>query len=245
MFFDLQTWLLVALAAFAGAVLGGVGGFGTGVVLTAVLTPLIGIKAVVPVLAVAGVVINGGRFWFYRRFVHWPSVRRLLLPALPCLLIGTQLYAKLDAEALGLLIGGVVILSVPMRRVLKARQIVVGPHGLALGGGLFGFVNGFASGMGVLLVSFLYGAGLAGTTVLATDALVSISIDLLRAMLFGRFALLDAGSALLGLAIGLLTLPGSWFAAWLVTRLQARLHAYVMDLLIVAGGLMIIVNSVG
>jgi len=235
--------MIVIAAAFGGAVIGGIGGFGTGVILTAVLAPLIGVKAVVPVLAIAGVLINAGRFWFYRRHVEWRAVGRLLLAAFPCLLIGTQLYATLDPRPLGLLIGAAVIASVPLRRFLKAREIVVGPRGLVAGGALFGFVSGFASGMGVLLVSILYGAGLTGMAVLATDALVTIAVDLVRAALFGRFALLDAQAALLGVTIGLVTLPGSALAAWLVKRMHARLHARFMEALILFGGAMILLTS--
>ena len=55
-------WVL--LASFGSAIVGGVGGFGTGIILTAVLVPLIGVKAVVPVLSLAGVIINAGRFVF-------------------------------------------------------------------------------------------------------------------------------------------------------------------------------------
>ena len=240
---DLQTTLLVIGAAFAGAVVGGIGGFGTGIILTAVLVPVIGVKAVVPVLALAGIIINGGRFWFYRREIDWAATRQVLVTALPFVAIGTLLYARLDARPLGVLIGAVVLASVPLRRFLKARRIVVGPAGLSAGGALFGFVNGFASGMGVLLVSLLYGAGLGGTAVLATDALVSIAVDAARALLFGRFALLDAETALLGLAIGLATLPGSALAAFLVRRMHARLHTLFMEALILAGGASILAGS--
>src|SRR5512138_47119 len=45
---------------------GGIGGFGTGIILTAGLAPLIGVKNVIPVMAVASAIINCGRFWFYR-----------------------------------------------------------------------------------------------------------------------------------------------------------------------------------
>lgn len=242
---DPATWALVLFASFAGAVVGGIGGFGTGVVLTAVLVPIVGVKAVVPVLAIAGILINAGRCWFYRAHVDWTATRRVLLPALPFLLLGTLIYAKLDARPLGVLIGVVVIASVPLRRVLRARNIQVGPTGMSVGGAVFGFTNGFASGMGVILISLLLGAGLSGTAVLATDALISIVLDVLRALLFGRFALLDAENALLGLTIGLATLPGSAFAAFLVKRMHARLHMVFLEVLILAGGATILVSSLG
>ena len=240
---DASTWVLVISASFVGAVIGGVGGFGTGVILTAVLMPLIGVKAVVPVLALAGIIINAGRFWFYRPHVDWAVTWRVLVAAVPLLVLGTLVYARLDPKPLGMLIGALVILSIPLRRFLKARDIRVGSRGLLIGGGVFGFTNGFASGMGVIMVSLLLGAGLSGTAVLATDALIAIFTDVLRAALFGRFDLLDAQTAVLGFGIGLVTLPGSALAAFLVRRLHARLHILFMEGLIVAGGAMIVWNS--
>ena len=237
------TLALVLLASFAGAVVGGIGGFGTGVVLVAVLAPIVGVKTVVPVLAVAGVLINGGRAWFYRAHVDWRATRTVFLWSMPFLLAGTQLYVRLDAGVLGVLIGAVVLASVPVRRVLKAREISVGARGLATGGAVFGLANGFASGVGVILVSLLLGAGLSGQAVLATDAVISIGIDIVRALVFGKFELLDGPAAVLGLTIGLATLPGSAVAAFLVRRMHARLHILFMESLIVVGGAMIVFNS--
>ena len=58
----------------------------------------------------------------------------------------------------------------------------------------------------------------------ATDALITIIIDLIRAGLYGRFDLLDVRYATFGIAIGVVTIPGSWLAAFLVNRMGARLH---------------------
>lgn len=243
MSFDLAQWLLVLGAAFAGAVVGGIGGFGTGVILTAVLVPILGVKATVPTLALAGIIINSGRFWFYRADIDWRAASRVLVTALPLLVLGTWLYAQLDARPLGLVMGMLVVLSVPVRRWLKRRQLAIGARGMLVGGAVFGLANGMASGMGVILVSLLLGGGLAGTAVLATDAFVSILVDLARAALFGRFALLDGSSAFIGVAIGLATLPGSALASWLVRRMHARLHSLAMEALILLGGTAIVVST--
>ena len=66
MLLDAPTLAAVAALAVVAAIVSGMSGFGTGVILTAALVPLIGIKAVIPVMAVAGIVINAGRVWFYR-----------------------------------------------------------------------------------------------------------------------------------------------------------------------------------
>ena len=234
-------WVLVA--AFGSAIVGGMGGFGTGVILTAVLIPIIGVKAVVPVLSLAGILINAGRFWFYRRDVNWVVLQRVLPAAIPFVYFGTLIYEKLDARPLGVLIACVLIASLPLRRYLKSRNIQVGPNGQLAGGALFGLTNGFASGMGIILVSLLLGAGLSGTAVLATDALITIFIDLLRAALFGRVNLLTWDAALLGLMIGIATLPGSWVASLLVNRMGAKLHVVFIEGLIVVGSLLIAFNS--
>jgi uncharacterized protein len=233
---DAPTLAAVALVAMVAAVVGGMGGFGTGVILTAALAPLIGFKALVPVLAVAGVIINAGRFWFYRASLERHALGVVLVAALPFLVLGTWLYSVLDAHAVGTILGIAVIASVPARRVLKKRAITLGTRGLAFGSGIFGLASGIATGTGVILVSLLLGTGLSGPAVLATDALASIALDLCKAALFQRFDLLDAQAFLIGIVIGVATLPGSAIAAWLVMRAGAKLHVVFIETLIVAGG---------
>jgi uncharacterized membrane protein YfcA len=233
---DAPTLAAVAVLALGAAVVGGVGGFGTGVILAAVLVPLIGIKAVVPVLAVAGVIINAGRFWFYRRSLDRRALGTVLAASLPFLVLGTWLYSILDARAIGTILGIAVMASVPLRRLLKKRAVTLGTGGLAVGAGVFGLASGVATGTGVILVSLLLGSGLTGPAVLATDALTTIALDLCKAALFQRFDLLDAQAFSTGVVIGFATIPGSAVAAWLVNRMGAHLHVLFMEALILVGG---------
>ena len=46
-------WLVVALVAFAASILGGLAGYGTGLVLPVVLAPVVGVANVIPVMALA------------------------------------------------------------------------------------------------------------------------------------------------------------------------------------------------
>lgn len=240
MLLDAPTLAALALGA---AIVGGMGGFGTGVILTAALAPLIGVKALVPVLAVAGVIINAGRFWFYRASLERGALVVVLAGALPFLVLGTWLYSVLDARAVGTLLGIAVIGSVPLRRILKSREITLQTPGLAVGAGVFGLASGVATGTGVILVSLLLGAGLSGPAVLATDALATIVLDLCKAALFQRFDLLDMQAFSTGVVIGVATVPGSAIAAWLVNRVGARLHVLFMETLIVAGGAFMLWHS--
>ena len=116
MLLDASSLVLVAALGMIAAVVGGIGGFGTGIILAAALAPLIGVKSVIPVLAVAGAIINGGRFWFYRASLERTTLVLVLACALPFLILGTWIYSVLDARAIGMVLGTVVILSVPLRR---------------------------------------------------------------------------------------------------------------------------------
>jgi uncharacterized protein len=233
---DTPTLAAVALLAVAAATVSGMSGFGTGVILAAALVPLIGVKAVIPVMAVAGIVINAGRFWFYRTHLDRRSLAIVLAASLPFLVLGTWIYSVLDARALGTVLGAAVIAFVPLRRFLQAKKITIGPGGLAAGSGIFGFATGIATGTGVILVSLLLGTGLATPAVLATDALVSIVLDIAKAVLFQRFDLLGTEAFFTGLVIGAASIPGSALAAWLVSRMHAHLHVVFMETLILIGG---------
>jgi uncharacterized membrane protein YfcA len=240
---DPGTLALVAALGMVAAVVGGIGGFGTGIILTAALAPFIGVKAVIPVLAVAGAIINAGRFWFYRESVQRKTLVLVLACALPFLVLGTWIYSVLDARAIGTVLGIVVMLSVPLRRALDRRRIVLGQTGLAVGSGVFGLASGVASGVGVILISLLLGTGMSGTAVLATDALVSIVLDVCKAALFQRLALLDGETFVTGVVIGIATIPGSAIAAWLVRRMHAHLHVLFLEGLILIGGASLLWNS--
>jgi uncharacterized protein len=198
---------------------------------------------VIPVLAVAGVVINAGRFWFYRASLDRKILVQVLAVSIPFLVLGTWIYSILDVQVLGTLLGVVVIGSIPLRRILKKREIHLDAKGLAVGSSVFGLATGVATGTGVIMVTLLLGTGMTGTAVLATDALISIVLDLCKAALFHRFALLNSEALFTGLVIGVATIPGSALAAWLVTRMHAHLHILFMEALILIGGVSLVVNS--
>jgi uncharacterized protein len=137
---------------------------------------------------------------------------------------------------IGTILGLAVMGSVPLRRLLRRRAVVLRTPGLAAGAAAFGFSSGIATGTGVIQISLLLSAGLTGPAVLATDALSTIVLDLCKAALFQRFDLLDAEAAATGAVIGAATLPGSALAAWLSTRVGAKLHVLFMETLILLGG---------
>jgi uncharacterized membrane protein YfcA len=194
-------------------------------------------------MAVAGAIINAGRFWFYRKSVDRRTLLLVVACALPFLALGTWIYSVMNPRAVGTVIGLAVIGSIPLRRFLTRKAIRVETRGLAIGSGVFGLASGLTTGTGVILVTLLLGAGLTGPGVLATDAFVGIALDVCKSLLFRKFDLLNGEAIATGAVIGVATIPGSAIAAWLVNRMHAHLHVLFMEGLVLLGGVSLLVNS--
>lgn len=228
---------LACLVAFAAAVLGGMAGYGTGLVLPGFLAPLVGVTNVIPVMAVAMLLNNGSRVVAFRRDVQWVHVRRLLVFGLPACVAGAYGYTLLSAASVALLLGAFLLASVPLRRLLRRSKYSLSAPAERAAGAAFGLVNGGMTGAGVLLISVLMAAGVEGAALVATDALVSLVMGLAKVALFGSLAAIDLRLALIGLLVGLSTVPGAFVARALLRRIPEGVHAWIMEIVIVVGAL--------
>jgi len=243
MLIDPATMVWVGIAAFAAAVIGGLGGFGTSVILTAVLIPIIGVKAVLPVLTVAGVVINAGRMFFNRDAIDWRMCRTVLLAAMPAMLVGVYVFSILPARTLQIVLALFIALVIPLRRWAAGRALKLERTGVLVGGGVFGFLSGIVSGTGVFLISLLLSTGMPGAAIIATDATISVLNDAFRMALFGGYSLIDQSTLATGVAIGAITIPGSWCARWLMTRMSAHLHIAVIEGLLLVSAIYLVATA--
>jgi uncharacterized membrane protein YfcA len=232
----LLQWLGVAVVAFFAAVLGGLAGYGTGLILPIALAPVIGVAPIVPVMAVAMMINNFSRVLAFRREIQWPHVRRMWLLGLPACLLGAWGYTRLDARWIALLLGVFLLASIPLRRALQRARMQLGPRGEVVAGGVFGVIEGGMAGTGVLLISMLMAAGVQGAALIATDAVISTVMSLAKVLLFGRASRLDVSLAVTGVLVGLCTAPGAFVARAILTRLPQRLHLHIMEAVVVCGG---------
>jgi len=230
----------VAAVAFLGSVVGGVTGYGTGLLLPPVLAPVVGVVAVVPVMSVAMAFTNGSRIWVYRRDVDRRVVRLTAPLALLGTAIGAWVYVQLPEAVIALALGGFLLLAVPLQRYGAARRFALGDAGLAASGFGYGLLAGGMSGTGLLFIVALRAAGIGGSALVATDATVALSLGLLKTAIFWSNGLLDGALLLAGLAIGLCAFPGAFVARAVMSRLQLRHHDKVMEAVIVIGGLSLI-----
>ena len=233
---QLLQWLLVGAVAFAASILGGLAGYGTGLVLPVVLAPVVGVANVVPVMALAMILNNGSRVAAFRRDIDWPHVRRMLALGLPACIAGAYGYTLLEARGVALLIGLFLLASIPLRRALQRARLSLGPRAELGAGAVFGVINGGVTGAGVILISMLMAGGVQGATLIATDATISAVMGLFKVATFSGLARLDASLAVAGIVIGVCTMPGAFVARRLLNLIPARIHTAVMEAVVVLGG---------
>jgi len=237
-----QLALVAGVALFA-SVLGGVAGYGTGALMPLVLVPIVGPEPTVPIIALAGLLTNTSRATAFVKFIHW---RRVLLvvagAALPCMLTAYG-YTLLTGKGAMLVIGTMLMLTVPLRYLLKQRAVTLGDRGLVAGGAGYGAAVGGTVGAGVILLSLLMAAGLQGAAVIATDAVISIAIGLIRILVFGAAGVITAQVIAFALLIGIVAFPGAFLAKAFVERLPLHVHTAILDAVVLIGGAVMIFDA--
>lgn len=96
---------LVAGAAVFASVIGGIAGYGTGLLLPLVLVPILGPEPVVPVMAIAALLINASRVTAFRAAIEWRRTLIVLATAIPACVLGAWFYTRLSTAGTQLVIG--------------------------------------------------------------------------------------------------------------------------------------------
>lgn len=239
----LLQYVAVAATAVAASIIGGVAGYGTGLLMPLVLVPIIGAQAVVPVIGLSALFTNGSRLAAYRDAFDGRRAMIVGLSAIPLCIVTAWGYTRLSGSGAMLLIGAMLVALVPLRRYVKRRFGALSDRGLAVAGAGYGALVGGTSGSGVVLLSILMAAGLEGTAVIATDAGISLAIGTVKTLVFQSAGALPWSSWVMALLIGVCAVPGAFIARALTARLSLTTHAYILDAVVVIGGLLLIVQA--
>jgi uncharacterized membrane protein YfcA len=143
-----------------------------------------------------------------------------------------------------ILIGTVMIASVPVRRLALRRGFKLGDRALAVAAVAWGMIVGGTTGAGAILLSMLLAAGLNGAAVIATDAAISIAVGLVKVIVFGVAGVVGAKVIAVAALIGLAAFPGAFLAKRLVDKLPLRAHVAILDAVVAIGGTLLILHAV-
>ncbi|MEY3543546.1 MAG: hypothetical protein RIQ29_954 [Pseudomonadota bacterium] len=259
---DYSVLVLGAGVCFVGGLLGGLSGAGTGLIVAAFLTPIVGAKAVMPALAIIMLINNGSRVFYYRQSVDLKISVIMIALALPGTWFGTQLYMSLSVGTLEFILGAAILAVLAHRVVHRHRQSALtratsssaspespapstltqrwigGPIALA-----YGFINSVVPGSGVMVLAFFSAIGMSASAVIANDAVLSAALNLVKIALFRNLDGLPDSLILISLLCGLATIPGVWFAKWLSSRMQQKTQQGLIELVIAASALHLVIRA--
>lgn len=243
--YDISLWqlALIAVVATLTSVIGGVAGYGTGALMPLVLVPIVGAEPVVPIIALASLFTNTSRAAAFLRAIAWRQAAVVLVAASFTCAVGAWSYTRLTGRGALLVIGLMMIASAPLRRILHRRGFQLGRSGLAVAASGWGFVVGGTAGSGALLLALLMAAGLQGASVIATDAVVSIAVGLIKVAVFGFAGAVTTQVIAVAALIGVMAFPGAFVAKALVKRLPVSVHTAILDAVVMTGGALMIVGA--
>jgi uncharacterized membrane protein YfcA len=235
--------LLIAGMAIFASIIGGVAGYGTGALMPLVLVPIVWAEPVVPIIAISALFTNTSRATAFRRVIDWRRGLIVLVAAIPTTMLGAWGYTRLTGTGALIVIGSMMTLSVPLRRLSRRHGLTLSDGALGAASFFWGVVVGGTSGAGIILLSMLMAVGLQGAAVIATDAAISVAIGIVKIAVFGAFGAVTAKVVAVALLIGVVAFPGAFLAKAIVDRLPLHVHTAILDAVVIAGGLLMIIGA--
>ncbi len=240
---DLLGWAVLLGGAVLGSVVGGVAGFGAGLILLPLLVWAVGVRAAAPVLTVTMLFGNLSRIWWSRREVHSGVAVRFLAGAVPATVIGVMFYAGAPGESVRWIMGAFLIASVPLRRVMLNRNITVRLRHFPVVGGLVGLLSGIVVATGPVATPFFLAYGLRRGAYIGTESVCALGMHVARGLAFTGFALITWETVAVGIVLGAIMFVGAWLGRGLLDRISDRTFLTVLEIFLVLMGLQFLLVS--
>lgn len=231
--FDLPYYLLllIAVSALLTATVHGATGLAGGVLMAAILAHILGIKAAIPVMTCALLFSHTSRVLIYRHDIDWSTVGRVLLFGLPTIVIGAFVFSKLSPRLIALIFALFLITSFPIKAWSQKNSLKTSPRLLAGASAVWGMLAGNVIGPGFFLAPFLLGTGMNRLTFVGTLAAIVLVMNATKLAVFGATDLMNPELLTLGVAIGLLTIPGNLLGQAILRRMQDSDHRLAVDIM--------------
>lgn len=159
--------------------------------------------------------------------VRWPTVRRLMPPAIAGVVIGWLLLDRLDEAAFRPLIGVIILLLAAgqLARMWRPGWFAHVPHtrGFAvLMGGLTGITTMLANAAGPIVALYLLAVSLPKEQLVATGAWFFLLLNAAKVPFSINLGLIDPGTLGLDLLLAPAVVAGLLCGRWVVRRLPQR-----------------------
>lgn len=231
-----QLAIILALTLVTSAIHGATGVAG-GFLLSAAIAPIIGVKPIVPVMSVALLISHSSRAILNAHHFDKKAFSIVCAAAIPCVILAAIFYGRMSSSLIAITLGCVILLSIPIRRWAQRKKVKASNKTLVGAAAVYGGLSGVSIGPGMLLAPFLLGYGLSREAFVATLAAIALVTNLTRTSIFGMSDLLYADYILLGILIGLVTIPGNWIGRSFLRKMSNENHSALVDVLTLIGAM--------
>ena len=175
--------ILGSLGLIAG-VLGGVIGFGTTIILMPALVHFYGPVQTVSIIAITATLANFSRVILWWRKTNWKVCLMYSLTAIPAVALGANTLVLLNATFIEAILGGFLIVLIPIRRWLRRQAFTITLWHMSVVGAIIGYLTGIVATTGAINTPFFLAFGLVKGAYLGTEAASSLFMLIILVLTF-------------------------------------------------------------
>ena len=233
----------LGVVAFLSAVIGGLAGLGSAIIMIPVLTFTVGIREAIPIATIAVMMQTWSRIWVNRSLIDRSVVKWFFVGALPTSIIGATAFANLPADVLQKGFAVFLLLIVVYRHTpIAGRGMPMDPRAFAGVGAGQGFLSALFGGAGPFGATFFLAYGLRRGAFVGTMASGMTIINVVKIGVYGSYALLDTQALLLAGTLGLVMVVGAYVGGAITNRVSDKAFVYIVEIVIVGAAISLLVR---
>ncbi len=204
--------IIFLLIAFLGSIVAGSIGFGIAIIVVPLSSLVLPIKKAAVIVNIAFAAMNLSNLIIFRKHANWKLILIISLGAIPATILGSTLLVYAPTRLLEILLGLIAILYIINDHFNFLKNIKLNNYGIAGGGALYGFFSGIIGTGDIIKAIFLTHIGLRKENFIATMAGSAIINNIVKAIVYTKFALMTKTDipliialvvcAILGVSIG-------------------------------------------
>ena len=233
----------LGVVAFLSAVIGGLAGLGSAIIMIPVLTFAVGIREAIPIVTIAVMMQTWSRIWVNRSLIDRSVVKWFFVGALPTSIIGATAFANLPADVLQKGFAVFLLLIVVYRHTpIAGRGMPMDPRAFAGVGAGQGFLSALFGGAGPFGATFFLAYGLRRGAFVGTMASGMTIINVVKIGVYGSYALLDTQALLLAGMLGLVMVVGAYVGGAITNRVSDKAFVYIVEVVIVGAAISLLIR---
>ena len=240
---DFLVVISIGIVSFVAAIIGGVVGIGTAIIMLPILAAIFGVKDTVPIISVAMTIANLARVIANWRDVDWKVVFWWSLGGIPTVLLGTFILSIASTGALSRLLGAFFLILVAYRYVPISRGGWMRLRAFSLVGAVQSTVGSLFGAAGPLGAPFFLAYGLTRGAFVGTLGVANALSGGSRLLVQRSFDILDLRLFLIGLSIGIVMFAGGFAGRAVVTRISEQAFVRLVEIVLVIVGLVFVIKG--